>query len=404
MVIDTRNIPTETFFQFGQVNPPYRYLPDSLGEKPLRKTIHHIGKMIHVLNAHSTKTTTNMPEARQELPNANLEAIYCQHCHSYLPMRRVHATITQNPSLSPRTSQYLTQPLAYCECSQSAMMVDHRGLLRVYGYSTSLVNYLEGFPIHHRLDAQTHLQVPTALLDSKKPRYERLVMPRYLWLTSLIDLSNMPKDHRSVILPMPVVLDRQYYQSYAYNHRVFILTTKYLVLPSGISISLKEPYLKSLLTAPMERPNYLHNTPNMCLGVILRAVKRNYEHIQAVNQLLQELNDKLIAHYQLPDVQPSLYPHQTIGYLQVAYSNLPRPVYRGNKIYLPPADVKPITMARSISRRILRNLLNEKSVDSLLKELSIRPFAKIAPAVIYMKLHKPLHSPNLYLGRNAPIR
>jgi len=380
---------TEEFYQFGVKKPHYRYLPDILGEKPLRCKIPQVGKLMHVLNAHSTKTITFMPKAREELPNENLEAIYCNHCHSYLPIRRVHASITKSPALSPKTSTYIPQPMAYCKCKLSAILVDHRGLLRVYGNSMALVNYLTNFPIHHQLSLGTHLEVPITLLDGKKPRYERIVTPRYLWQTSLIDLSNLTIDHASVVLPVPSLKLKYYHQNYAYNHKVFILTTKYLVLPSGHAIPIKDPYLHSLLEEAIPRPNYLPNTPNMRIGTILRSIKRTQEHLLATNKIMVELNNKLIDHYKLPNTQPRLYAFQTIGYLQLVSSNIPTPHRHGNKTYILPEDSNDLTRTRTISRRILRNILNSMSVQTLLKSTTIRSFAKIPPPTIYMPLILP---------------
>lgn len=386
MVLDAKSITPEEFYQFNEKYPKYRYIDDKLGEKPLRNTIKHIGKMMQVLNAHATKSITQMPEAKLELPSDNLEAIHCEHCHSYLPIRRHLPAITKSPALSPQCSQYITQPLAYCSCRLSAALVDHRGNLRVYG-TTSLVHYIEGHPIHHLISNGTHLAIPRQLLDGKKPQYERIVFPRYLWETNFIDLSYIPENHSNVVLPIPQTTYRQeYLQTYAYNHQVCILSAKYLILPSGYAIPTKSQPLAGLLET---------------YGSTLRGIKRTHSHLQETNRIIEDLNTVISQAMGLPLVTPSYYSHQTIGYLQVARYQRPTPTTHKSKIYLSPFALKTITVARNTARRILRDILNGKSIPNLLQSIAFRPFAKTPSGLIFMT-HKPTRiNPHIFLGRGS---
>lgn len=403
MVLDAKSMTVEEFYQFGLSKPTYRYLPDKLGEKPLVHVIKHISKLIHVLNAHTTRTTTSMPEARQDLPSEGLESIYCNHCHTHLPIRRLQPAITKAPGLSTKTSQYVTQPLQYCNCNLSACLVDHRGNLRAYGNSLSLVNYLHGHPLHHLLAIQPQLEVSRQLLDGKKPRYERLVAPRYLWETNFIDLSYLTEAQSNIVLPVPDTLYRhRYLQTYAYNHQIAILTGTQLILPSGYSIPLRHPLLDSL-KEPIARPPYLNDTPNMTRGTILRGIKRTLSHLLATNQLVTELNRNISTSLNLPLVEPKLYSHQTIGYLQIARYQRPEPVVHRGKYYITPAASKTITATRVLARRILRDLLNGKSIPNLLKSVPFRPFAKIPPGLIFMSLKPTPINPHIYKGRGAKL-
>jgi hypothetical protein len=263
------------------------------------------------------------------------------------------------------------------------VLVDNRGILRVYGNSNhiSLVNYMEGFPLHHQLSYQKRAEIPLSLLDGVKPRYERLVKPRFLWVSNTIDISHLKTPEAMIVLPVPIStysltnrntdrVVKDYYQCYAYNHKVLIITTNYIVLPNGILVSTKHPLIADYLKTNRE----------------IKLPRRTYSTLEKANNQAEELVGLLISTLGLPEAKLQYYPFQTIGYLQIVRNRPPQPIVHNNKILIGELEAREIRYMLNVSRGILREFLTKSkhALGQYIAKLTIRNFSETLPISAFM--------------------
>lgn len=343
----------EEFMQYYDPKANYRYIKDSEGVQLVTPYITRPTKLMHVLNPHMA--STKEPKALMDLPmESQNEGVYCNTCHCTLAIRRVRPKITSR--LSSQYSPYVPTPLNFCVCRAMATEVDSRGRLRVYGeaHNIALVNYLEGFPIHHRLSNQKHAEIPRELLDSPRLVYSNSYRPRYMWLANHIDLSYLTVIEQELLLPtersnMP---KRLYHQAYAYKYKIAILTKKYLVLPNGVAISTRDPLLKSLLGQRIDPPKYMRDMAKATVSSILRSAKTNIEILEHANSIIRDLTQTLVDHYHLPEAPIIERPFQVIGHLQLA--RLDR--WECSKGYISKLYKRALLTVRNATRSHLRSI------------------------------------------------
>ena len=345
----------EDFLQNYDSKAKYRYIKDYEGILLLTQYITRPSRLMHVINPHMAQIVK--PKARQDLPmESQNEGVYCNTCHTTLAIRRLRPKLTSSLVLSNQYSSYIPQSIQFCTCRALATKVDDRGRLRVYGdrNTIALVNYLEGFPIHHQLSHQKRAEIDSELLDAPKLKYSWAMNPRYMWSTNFIDLTNLDIIEQELLLPTdPGMPRRLFHQAYAYRFQIAILTEKYLVLPSGIYIDTRDHFLKSLLTERIDPPSYMRDSKNATIGMLLRSAKLNTSINKHASEVIDDLLVQLAEHHNLPYRPARYWPFQGIGYLHVYGLDQ----WHAEKGYVSSQYHKLMIAMRNASRKYLRSLI-----------------------------------------------
>lgn len=341
----------EEFMQNYDPKAKYKYIKDLEGIQLLAPHVVKASKFIHTLNPRMA--STKEPKARQDLPmESQNEGIHCNTCHYTLPIRRERPKIASR--LSNQYSQYIPQPLSFCTCRASAVEVDTRGRLRVYGdtHNLALVNYLAGFPIHHQLSNQKHAEIAEDLLEHPSLTYEPVSLPRYLWKTNFIDLTFLTNTAKEFLLPTePTGMPKHlYYQAYAYRYKIAILHDKYFILPNGILVEHTNPHLRTFLDTPIDPPKYVRGISKATKATALRSVKDSYQILKYASDTIVELVAYLSDKLNVPHQEPKEHYFQLIGHLQHIRLGDEEP----HKGYLPLLYKKALTTVRNMSRTHLR--------------------------------------------------
>jgi len=259
----------------------------------------------------------NYPRHECKLDPLRQEFIMCKDCQSKLQMSRHNKRVTTR--LVQSHSTYHPQPLKYCKCKSTALLVDHRGVPRVYNSNNSWQYIIQPLGYERRYeDFELDYQyIPKYLLDnSKRPRFIPEDTSRIPMKSSGIILKDINKSLQLsfIITPrshIPNHSTSEHYLRYAYTYKIMIVTKYLIYLPSGISLAVNNPKVQAIVNQDYQGKSLWSQ-----LGAPWKPKDNDM-----TNYLLELLNYQLSMAYQLPIVELEYYPSQTIGYLPIIPSD-----------------------------------------------------------------------------------
>lgn len=245
-------------------------------------------------------------ESRQQ------EFILCNICESKLQMSRLSPRVITR--LTQGYSGYSPQPLKYCDCKATALLVDHRCTPRIYSDGPwQLVVQPLGYERRYSESELEYQYIPKGILENmRRPKLLPPASASRLFLESNgLVLRDINQSAQLSYIISPKQTSRyhsphmEHYIRYAYTYKIIIITTYIIYLPSGIYLTTDHPKVKAVLDEP-----YGDRT----IWFALIGPRDPVQNTQQ-NQHLAYLNEKLSAVFDLPVVPLSFYPSQAIGYL-----------------------------------------------------------------------------------------
>ena len=166
------------------------------------------------------------------------DMIKCLSCSSGVVITRHIPFLDRESMTLGGPSQYHPQPMEYCKCRSLAVMVDHRGNVRVYTDEPEGWAWVNSI-LKVEAKADIKVKIPKIVLDGPKPdRSVKPIVPspRYrLYLTGILD---MRRTNAQIYMPMPLKASSKYVyypflRSYAMTYDIVVLTDLYTFLPDG---------------------------------------------------------------------------------------------------------------------------------------------------------------------------
>jgi hypothetical protein len=227
------------------------------------------------------------------------EYLKCKLCGSSIAVYR--HTQRYNPRVVRKYSSYHPQPAETCDCKELAVLVDHRGLLRVYARDLKTVELYSGASYHESktfplftpvpLDLAPIKQIQSRILDGPKFLTSPLDgLGKYVTLTddawssesysrysntykilqkvNHVNVSNYVASQTSSFLkfPVPKLSDIQrdsdyikYSKMYSRVFNLVVHTRHGVHFPSGLSLKASHPFYKEFMSTPLPK-GFLEDT------------------------------------------------------------------------------------------------------------------------------------------------